>query len=187
MVLPPQRITELLIAWSNGDEASLNHLVPLVESELERIARNYLCRENANCSLQVSDLINEAYLKLINQHSVNWKNSSHFYAVASIVMRRILVNHARDKKAAKRGGAALVLNIDDVEVMSSERSEELVSLDEALTYLAEFDKVKGRIVEMRYFGGLSIGEIASVLNITQDAVWRHWELGRAWLVSQMKK
>ena len=187
MVEHEEQITELLAAWSNGDEASLELLVPLVESELKRIARRFLLRENANRSMLTSDLINEAYLKLVNQREVQWKNRNHFFAVSSIIIRRILINHARDQMAGKRAGAALVLNIDDVEVPSTERTEDLISLDEALTRLAEFDNIKGRIVEMRYFGGLTAAETAEVLNMTPAAVTRHWNLARAWLARQMRK
>lgn len=187
MVEHEEQITELLAAWSNGDEASLELLVPLVESELKRIARRFLLRENANRSMLTSDLINEAYLKLVNQREVQWKNRNHFFAVSSIIIRRILINHARDRMAGKRAGAALVLNIDDVEVLSTERTEDLISLDEALTRLAEFDNIKGRIVEMRYFGGLTAAETAEVLNMTPAAVTRHWNLARAWLARQMRK
>ena len=183
----PNQISELLFAWSNGDESSLERLVPMVESELKRIARRYLNRENANCSLQVSDLINEGYMKLVGQREVKWANSSHFYAVASLIMRRILINHARDRIAGKRGGATFAVDIDDVEVISTERTEELVSLDEALTRLSDFDPMKGRIVEMRYFGGLTIEETADVLKIPPAAVSRHWTLARAWLARQMRK
>ena len=187
MAESPNQISELLLAWSRGDESSLDRLVPMVESELKRIARRFLNRENENCSLQVSDLINEGYMKLVGQREVKWANSSHFYAVASLIMRRILINHARDRIAGKRGGATFAVDIDDVEVISTERTEELVSLDEALTRLSEFDPMKGRIVEMRYFGGLTIEETADVLKITPAAVSRHWNLARAWLARQMRK
>lgn len=187
MVETPNRISKLLIAWSNGDEESLDRLIPLVESELRKIARRFIRKENGNFSLQVSDLINEAYIKLVDQRSVKWANSSHFYAVASLIMRRILINHARDRVAGKRGGAALVLNIDNVDVMSTERSADLLLLDEALERLAAFDPLKGRIVEMRYFGGLTIEEVADVLKLTPAAVFRHWNLARAWLAQQMRK
>lgn len=187
MAESPEQISELLLAWSGGDESSLERLVPMVESELKRIARRYLNRENQNCSLQVSDLINEGYIKLVGQREVKWANSSHFYAVASLIMRRILINHARDRMAGKRGGAVFAVDIDNVEVISTERTEELVSLDEALTRLSEFDEIKGRIVEMRYFGGLTIDETADVLKITPAAVSRHWNLARAWLAGQIRK
>lgn len=186
MVRAPNRISKLLIAWSSGDEESLDRLIPLVESELKMIARRLIRKENANFSLQVSDLVNEAYIKLVDQRSVKWANSSHFYAVASLIMRRILINHARDRVAGKRGGAALVLNIDNVEVMSTDRSAELLLLDDALARLTELDPLKGRIVEMRYFGGLTIEDVAEVLGLTPAAVFRNWRLARAWLARQIR-
>src|SRR6187551_3601545 len=147
-------ITELLVSWSDGDETSLEKLVPIVEQELNRIARNYLRRESPNGSLMTSDLINEAYIKLINQRQPLWKNRSHFFAVSSIIIRRILINHARDRSAAKRAGSAVVLNIEDVEIMSPEQTAEVLLLDESLKRLESLDPQKARIVELRYFGGL---------------------------------
>jgi RNA polymerase sigma-70 factor, ECF subfamily len=184
--MPTEQISQLLAAWGNGDSASLDLLVPLVDMELKRIARRHIVREGVNCSLQISDLINESYLKLTNQNRVLWKNSGHFYAVASLVMRRILVNRARDKRTEKRGGGIVAVPIDNVEVMSAERSDELILLDEALVRLAQFDKVKSRIIELRYFGGLSIEETAKVLRISPATISRHWELGRAWLAKEIK-
>jgi RNA polymerase sigma factor (TIGR02999 family) len=183
----PDQISELLLNWSSGDDCSLEQLVPLVESELKRIARNHLHRENGHCSMQISDLINEAYLKLVNQHSVQWKNRNHFFAVSSIIIRRILINHARDQAAGKRGGAALVLNVDDVEIISTEKSAELLALDEALVALAALDSTKARIVEMRFFGGLTAAEIGEVLGMPPAAVTRNWNLARAWLARRMRK
>jgi RNA polymerase sigma factor (TIGR02999 family) len=183
----PEEITELLVAWGNGDESSLELLVPMVEAELNRIAHNFLRREHTNRSLLTSDLINEAYIKLVKQRDVRWQNRAHFFAIASLIIRRILINHARDRTAGKRGGSALVLNIDEVEIISTEKAAELISLDEALTRLTDFDKVKGKIVEMRYFGGLTAVETASVLGMTPAAVNRHWTLARAWLARQIRK
>ena len=183
--MPTEQISQLLAGWGDGDSSKLELLVPLVESELKRIARRHLVREDVNCSLQISDLINESYIKLSNQNRVLWKNSAHFFAVASLVMRRILVNHARDRRTDKRGGGNVTLNIDDVEVMSTERSEELILLDDALARLAEFDRMKSHIIELRYFGGLSINETAKVLRISPASVSRHWELGRAWLAREI--
>lgn len=187
MVEHREQITELLVAWGSGDEASLERLVPLVESELKRIARRFLRREYANRSMLTSDLINEAYVKLVNQREVRFQNRSHFFAVASLIIRRILINHARDRMAGKRAGAVLVLNIDDVEIISTEKTTELIALDEALTQLANLDKVKARIVEMRYFGGLTAAETAEVLGLTSAAVTRHWNLARAWLARELRK
>lgn len=187
MNAPSEQITELLVAWGDGDESSLERLVPLVESELTRIARRFLRGENANHTLLTSDLINEAYLKLVNQRDVRWQNRSHFFAIASIIIRRILINHARDRTAGKRGGATIVVDIDGVDVISTERNEELISLDEALDRLVDFDPVKARIVEMRYFGGLTIDETAEVLKIAPTSVSRHWNLARAWLAHEIRK
>lgn len=180
-------ITELLASWSNGDETSLEELVPLVEQELCRIARNYLRRESPNGSLMTADLINEAYIKLIRQRNPRWQNRSHFFAVSSIIIRRILINHARDRSAAKRAGSTVVLNIEDVEIMSSEQTAELLLLDETLKRLAILDPQKARIVELKYFGGLSTTEIAEVMKLSPALVNRHWKLARAWLAREMKK
>jgi len=182
-----KQITELLLAWGDGDSASLEKLVPLVEKELKSIARNYLRRESPNGSLMTSDLINEAYIKLVNQREPRWKNRSHFFAISSIIIRRILTNRARDRSAAKREGSAIVLNIDDVEIMSSEQSAELLLLDETLKRLARFDRLKARIVELRYFGGLSTTQIGRLLSLSPAAVNRHWRLARAWLAREMTK
>jgi RNA polymerase sigma-70 factor, ECF subfamily len=185
--MPTEQISYLLGAWGDGDSSSLELLVPLVESELKRIARRHLVREKVNCSLQISDLINECYIKLSAHNRILWKNSGHFFAVASIVMRRILVNRARDKSTEKRGGGCITLNIDDVEIMTTERSEELILLDDALSRLAEFDRIKSCIIQLRYFGGLSIEETAKVLQISPTTVSRHWEFGRAWLAKEIKR
>lgn len=159
----------------------------MVEAELKRIARNFLRREHGQQTLLTSDLINEAYIKLVDQRDVRWQSRSHFFAVASLIIRRILINHARDKTVERRGGGAIMLNIDDVDVVSTDRATELLDLDEALTRLAEMDKVKARIVEMRYFGGLTAEESAEVLGIKEAAVVRHWSLARAWLARELRK
>jgi RNA polymerase sigma-70 factor (ECF subfamily) len=181
------QITEMLSAWNDGDKTSLEGLVPLVELELKRIARRYLRKESANVTLMTSDLINEAYIKLLKQREPQWKNRSHFFAISSIIIRRILINHARDRSTAKRGGSAVLLNIDDIEIMSSKQSVDLVNLDESLENLAKLDPLKARIVELRYFGGLSTAEIGEVLGLTTIAVDRNWKLARAWLASQISK
>jgi RNA polymerase sigma-70 factor, ECF subfamily len=175
-------ITQLLVEWSEGDENALDKLLPLVENELRHIAHNYMRRENPEHTLQTTALINEAYLKLINQKSVQWQNRAHFFAISAKIMRRILLNHARDAVAAKRGGAeAAHVNLDDATVFSPERSSELLALDEALERLAQFDSIKSRIVELRYFGGLSLEETAEVLKISPSSVSLHWRLAKAWL------
>jgi len=180
-------ITELLASWNDGDETSLEALVPIVEQELSRIARNYLRRESPNGSLMTADLINEAYIKLIKQRKPQWQNRGHFFAVSSIFIRRILINHARDRSVAKRAGSAVLLNIDEVEIMSSEQTAEVLLLDESLKSLESLDPLKARVVELKYFGGLSVTEIADVMKLSGAVVNRHWKLARAWLAREMKK
>lgn len=181
-----QHITEMLLAWGGGDESSLERLLPLVETELRRIAHRYLRREKPNHILQTTELVNEAYLKLVDQTRVTWKNRAHFFGISAQVMRRILINHARDQKAAKRGGGVAHLNIEDVNVLSGEKSAELIALDESLERLAKFDKLKSQIVEMRYFGGLTIEETAEVLGIASPTVSLHWRLARIWLKNDIE-
>jgi len=182
-----EQITELLAAWNDGDETSLEQLMPIVEQELRRIAHNYMRRENANHTLQTTALVNEAYLKLVDNTRADWKNQAQFFGISAQIMRRILLNHARDRKAEKRGGGAMRLNLDDVSILSAEKSEELIALDEALERLKIFDELKSRIVEMRYFGGLTIEETAEVLRIAEPTVSLHWRLARAWLQNEMRR
>lgn len=180
------QITELLTAWSDGDEESLKMLLPLVEKELRRIAHFYMRRENANHTLQTTALVNEAYMRLVDQTHVNWQNRAHFFAISAKIMRRILLNYAREQHAAKRGGGAIHLDLDEVTVLSAEKSEELIALDEALEKLREFDEMKSRIVELRYFGGLTIEETAEVLQIAPPTVSLHWRMARAWLYNKIR-
>jgi RNA polymerase sigma factor (TIGR02999 family) len=182
----PEQITQLLIDWNNGSPEAMEKLMPMVESELRRIAANYMRRERPNHTLETSALVNEAYLKLVDQRQVRWQNRSHFFALASQLMRRILLDHARSQRRAKRGGAAIPLNLDDVAVMAPEKSAELVALDDALTRLAEFDPRKSKIVEMRFFGGLTVEEVAEVLGIAPITVMLNWRLARAWLQREMR-
>jgi RNA polymerase sigma factor (TIGR02999 family) len=181
-----EQITQLLIDWNNGSPEAMEKLMPMVESELRRIAANYMRRERPNHTLETSALVNEAYLKLVDQRQVRWQNRSHFFALASQLMRRILLDHARSQRRAKRGGAAIPLNLDDVAVMAPEKSAELVALDDALTRLAEFDPRKSKIVEMRFFGGLTVEEVAEVLGIAPITVMLNWRLARAWLQREMR-
>jgi len=180
-------ITDLLLSWSNGDDSAVDKLMPLVEAELHRLASRYMRRENASHTLQTTALVNEAYLKLIDQRAVNWQNRTHFFALASKIMRRVLLDYAKSQKRAKRGGKALHLDISEVSVMTPAIKEEIIDLDRALTKLAEFDATKSRIVEMRYFAGLSIEEIAEVLKIAPITVIRHWNLAKAWLRLELEK
>jgi RNA polymerase sigma factor (TIGR02999 family) len=176
-----QHITELLVAWSDGDQTSLEELMPLVEQELRKIAHNYMRRENPNHTLQTTALVNEAYIELNNQHSVNWQNRKHFFALSSQIMRRILLKYARDRACAKRGGKFPHVPLDDVNILSHEKSVELIALDEALERLGKIDPFKCTIVEMRYFGGLTIEEIGKILGFAPITVGVHWRLAKAWL------
>ena len=182
----PEQITQLLIDWHNGSPEAMDKLMPMVESELRRIAANYMRRERPDHTLQTSALVNEAYLKLIDQTKVRWENRSHFFALASQLMRRILLDHARAQHRAKRGGHAVHVNLEDVPVISPEKSEDLIALDEALKRLEEFDPRKSKIVEMRFFGGLSVNEVAEVLGIAPVTVMLHWRLAKAWLQKEVR-
>lgn len=182
----PEQITDLLIEWNNGSAEALDKLLPMVETELRRIAANYMRRERLGHTLQTTALVNEAYLKLVDQHQVRWQNRSHFFALASKLMRRILVDHARSQGRVKRGGDALHVDLEDVAVLSPEKSEELLALEEALARLALFDKRKSEIVEMRFFGGLTINEVAEVLGLAPVTVMLHWRLAKAWLQREMR-
>lgn len=182
-----QQITELLADWSKGNEKALDILMPIVEQELRRIAHTYMRREK-NHTLQTTALINEAYLKLIDQDRTNWQNRSHFFAVSANIMRRVLLNYARQSAAEKRGGANIqILNLDDETILSPEKSEQLLALDEALEKLAKIDELKSKIVEMRYFGGLTIEQTADVLNISPPTVSLHWRMARAWLQKEIEE
>ena len=178
-------ITELLTAWKNGDEQAIEVLVPLVEKELRQIARRQMRRERVNHTLQTTALVNEAYLKLVNASSVNWQSRSQFFGISAKIMRRILINYARDLKAAKRGGELECINLDEAVVFTPGKSQQMIDLDEALKRLEDFDQTKSRIVEMRFFSGMSIEETAEALGIAPSTVSHHWRLARAWLKKEM--
>jgi RNA polymerase sigma factor (TIGR02999 family) len=178
-------ITGILAAWRNGSEQAIESLVPLVEKELRKIARRQLRRERENHTLQTTALINEAYLKLVKASDIDWQNRAHFFAISAKIMRRILVNSARDAKAQKRGGAAETINIEDAVIFTPERSKQLLDLDDALRRLESFDELKSRIVEMRYFSGMSIEETAEALRVSPSSVSLHWRLARAWLKKEI--
>jgi RNA polymerase sigma factor (TIGR02999 family) len=181
----PSQITSLLIDWSNGDQTALEKLLPLVERELHRLAHNYMRRENPNHTLQTTDLMNEAYLKLVDQKKTHWQNRAHFFGIAARIMRRILLNYARDQQRQKRGGKAVQISLSDVSVAYLEKTAELIALDEALERLAKFDERKGRVVELKYFGGLEVDEIAEVLKISSITVLRDWKFAKAWLFREI--
>jgi RNA polymerase sigma-70 factor, ECF subfamily len=175
------QITELLKAWSNGDKEALETIIPLIEVELHRIARRFMRNENTGHLLQTTALVNEAFLKLVDQRSVKWQNRAHFYAIAAQCMRRILINHARGEHRAKRGGGAQRVSFSRAEDVFTETNDELLALDEALTRLTVLDQRKSKVVELRYFGGLSVEETAEVLQVSPVTVMRDWNLARAWL------
>lgn len=179
-------ITQLLVAWKEGNQESLDRLIPLVESELRRIARAQMRRERIDHTLQTTALINEAYIKLVDATGVNWQNRAQFFGISAKIMRRILINYARDSRAKKRGaGEAEHVNVDDAVIFSPEKSKELIDLDEALKRLSEFDETKSRVVEMRFFGGMSIEETAEALGISPSSVSLHWRMARAWLQEEL--
>lgn len=182
---PQSEVTELLIAWSNGDPTALDRLMPLAYDELHRLARRYMLREPADHTLQTSALVNEAYLRLIDQRRVQWQNRAHFFAISAQLMRRILVSMARARHAHKRGNDARPVSLDDALVISNERAAELVALDDALLELARLDPRRSQVVELRYFGGLSVKETAEVLKLSEETVMRDWNRAKAWLHVQL--
>lgn len=172
--------------WSNGDRSALEALMPLVYDELHRLASRYLCRERPGHTLQSTALVHEAYLRLIDQREVRWQNRSHFFGVAAQMIRRILVDHARSHQAAKRGAGAVKLSLDEAVAAAGQSQDvDLVALDDALNRLAQFDLQQGRIVELRFFAGLSIEETAEVLHISPATVKRDWVMAKAWLFREM--
>ena len=183
----PQEITQLLFNWSQGDKAALNQLVSLVYPELRRLAKRHMDREDPAHTLQTSALINEAYLKLVDQRNVHWQNRAHFFAVAAQVMRHILVDHARTRNYAKRGGGALKLPLDEAAALIEQRATQLVALDDALRDLSALDAHKSRIIELRFFGGLSLEETAEVMKISPSTVQREWRAAKAWLHHTMSR
>jgi RNA polymerase sigma factor (TIGR02999 family) len=179
------RVTQLLMDWSSGNQEAHDELMLLVYDDLRRLARRYIRRESSGHTLQTTGLVNEAYLRLVDQKHVSWQNREHFFGIAAQLMRRILVDHARMRHRAKRGGGALQVSLKEAEVISHESPKDLLSLDEALTRLAEVDRRKSRIVELRYFGGLSIKETAEVLRVSPGTVMRDWTLAKAWLYREL--
>jgi RNA polymerase sigma factor (TIGR02999 family) len=181
MTASPNGVTQLLVAWSDGDEAARDQLMPLVYEELRGLAHRYMGRERIGHTLQTSGLVNEAYLRLIDQSQVKWQNRAHFFGIAAQMMRRILVDYARSRGYAKRGGNARQVSFNEATIVSDERAAEVVALDDALKTLAEMDVRKSQIVELRFFGGLSIEETAEVLAVSPGTVMRDWTLAKAWL------
>ncbi|HYY97965.1 MAG TPA: sigma-70 family RNA polymerase sigma factor [Pyrinomonadaceae bacterium] len=184
--MPPNSpITELLVSWSNGDQEAFEHLVPLVERELHCLAHQYMNRERDGHLLQTTALINETFIKLIDQTRVRWQNRAHFFGIAAHIMRRVLLNHARDGRRLKRGGGAIHVSLSEADAVWMERSVELLALDDALKRLAEIDERKSRVVELRFFGGLSVEETAEALRISPVTVMRDWNMAKAWLAREL--
>src|SRR5947209_8421261 len=181
MTPSPNEVTQLLVAWSNGDQAARDELMPLVYEELHRLAHLYMKQERSGHTLQTSALVNEAFVRLVDQRDVRWQNRAHFFGIAAQIMRRILVDYARNRHYAKRGGSARQVSLNEALIVSEERSAEVVALDDALKRLATMDERKSQIVELRFFGGLSIDETAEVLGVSPGTVMRDWTLAKAWL------
>ena len=178
-------VTELLVAWSNGDKSALERLIPVVHDELHRLAHRYMNRERPGHMLQTTALVNEAYLRLVDSSHVQWQNRAHFFAVSATLMRRILVDFARSRNYLKRGGDAVQVSLDEGLALSPEQDANVVALDEALTALAAIDERKSRVVELRFFGGLNIEETAEVLKVSPETVMRDWRLAKVWLLREM--
>jgi len=183
--LRPSEVTELLIDWRNGDRNALDKLMPVVYEELRRLAKRYMAAERPGHTLQTTALVNEAYCKLLNHNQMQWQNRAHFFAIAAQVMRRLLVDHARTRRYAKRGGGARPISLDEVALVTEERASDVLALDEALSRLANFDPRKGEIVELRYFGGLSVEEVADVLAVSPITIKREWLKAKAWLQREL--
>jgi RNA polymerase sigma factor (TIGR02999 family) len=185
---PPNspEITQLLLAWGKGDNAALDELIPVVYGELRRIAGNFMRRQNPGHTLQASALVNEAFLRLVDSNKVNWQSRTHFFAVSAQLMRRVLVDAARRRNSQKRGGDRFRITFDDRIDISDEDETDLVALDEAMTRLADLNPRHSRIVELRYFGGLTEEQVAETLNISARTVRRDWSVARAWLYRELQ-
>lgn len=179
-------LTQNLIDWRNGNKASFEKILPVVYNELSRIARRFLQHEKRDFSLQTVDLINEAYLKLIDRQETDWQNRAHFFAVAATVMRNLLVDHARARKFVKRGGGLQRIAIENLQIAAPNSEIDVLELHEALNDLAEIDERKANIVELRYFGGLSVEEVANVLSVSEITIKREWLKAKAWLYERLK-
>ena len=179
---PSKSVTQLLIEWRDGDQTSLDKLMPLVYEEMRRLAHYYMRRERAGHTLQTSALVNEAYLRLVDHKNMRWQNRAHFFAIAAQAMRRVLIDHARSRQYAKRGGEAQMVELDEGTIAIQERAASLVALDDALTELAAFDLRKSQVVVLRYFGGMTVEETAEALGISPVTVMRDWSTAKAWLL-----
>ena len=185
MTPPKSDITDLLVDWNNGDKSAIDRLLPLVERELHRLAHSYMRKEGPNHTLQTTALINETYLRLVDQRRVKWQNRAHFFGIAAQIMRRILLNYARDQNRLKRGGKAIHVSLSEASILPAEKDREIMALDDALNRLEAIDERKARVVELRFFGGLTVDEIAEVLKISNVTVMRDWAFAKAWLAREM--
>ena len=179
-------ITELLIDWGDGNADALEQLFPLVEKELHRLAHHYMRRMSPGNTLQTTALINETYIRLVDQNKVQWQNRAHFFGIAASMMRRFLLNYIRDNKRQKRGGDLIKLALEEATMITDEKSDELLVLEEALCALAEFDERKAQVVELKYYGGLTVDEIAEVLKVSVITVNRDWNMAKAWLAREIR-
>jgi RNA polymerase sigma factor (TIGR02999 family) len=184
---PPDEVTQLLRAWGRGDRAALDRLVPIVYRELRRLARHYMRGERGGHTLQTTALVNEAYLRLIDHTNIDWQNRAHFFGVAAQAMRRVLVDHARRRGYAKRGGGAVQVPLEEGALVAEERAEEVLAVNEALDRLEALDARKARVVELRFFGGLNNDEAAEVLGISEITVRREWQIAKAWLLRELAR
>lgn len=183
----PNEVTQLLVAWSEGDQSALDKLVPLVYDELHRLAKRYMRRERGGHVLQTTALVNEAYLRLVDLKTLRWQNRAHFFAVSAQVMRRILVDFARARRYRKRGGSAIQVSFDRALNIGEQQDADLVALDEALSALAEVDPRKSKVVELRFFGGLSVEDTGHVLRVSPDTVMRDWKMAKVWLLRELSR
>lgn len=183
---PSNEITQLLIAWSEGDESALGQLAPLIQAELHRLAHHYMIHERPGHLLQTSALVNEAYVRLIDWKNVRWQSRAHFFGVAAQMMRRTLVDFARERQSLKHGGGKLQVSLSEAASFVVHRDTDLVALDDALTALAKIDSRKVSVVEMRFFAGLSVEEIADVLKVSKETVMRDWRLAKVWLLRELE-
>jgi len=178
---PPDEVTQLLLDWNAGEHDALEKLMPLVYRELRRLAHNYLGKEAAGHTLLTTDLVHEAYLRLVDQHRVRWQNRAHFFGIAATLMRRILVDHARGRRRIKRGAGAQQVSLEETAVVARDSPVNIIALDEALKRLAGLDERKAKVVELRFFGGLEVEEVAEFLKLSSTTVLRDWKMAKAWL------
>ena len=183
----PTNVTQLLLAWSDGDQTALDQLVPLVYDELRRLARRYMAREHAGHTLQTTALVNEAYMRLVDWKNIRWQNRAHFFGVSAQLMRRLLVDFARARHQIKRAGQAQRVSFEDALAVAADRGADIIALDDALKTLATLNPRQAQVVELRYFGGLSEDEIAEVLKVSTKTVKRDWQMAKAWLYRELAR